>query len=132
MNEIGLTKDDPRDLTLTGGLPYFGGPWSNYSLHSIITAIDLIRNDPSLKIMIVANGGYNSKQSFGIYGMDPPNYPWRQRDDILIQQSILKDILPKPLEEANGNIKVDGYIIAYNRSGQPEKGIIIGTLETGR
>ncbi|MFX0058135.1 MAG: hypothetical protein ACFE85_10195 [Candidatus Hodarchaeota archaeon] len=132
MNEIGLSEDDPRGLTLTGGLPYFGGPWSNYSLHSIITAANLIRNDPSLKIMIVANGGYNSKQSFGIYGMDPPTYPWCHRDDTIIQQSILSDILPEPVEKANGNLKVDGYTITYDRKGQPEKGIIIGILESGR
>ncbi|MFX1444892.1 MAG: hypothetical protein ACFFHV_15885, partial [Promethearchaeota archaeon] len=31
MNEIGRTINDPRNLTITGGLPYFGGPMSNYS-----------------------------------------------------------------------------------------------------
>ena len=46
MNEIGLSIDDPRDITITGGLPYFGGPMSNYSMHAIATAVDLIRKDP--------------------------------------------------------------------------------------
>ena len=26
MNEIGIKEDDPLDLTITGGLPYFGAP----------------------------------------------------------------------------------------------------------
>ena len=28
-DEIGLDIDDPRNLTVTGGLPYFGGPGNN-------------------------------------------------------------------------------------------------------
>ena len=31
---LGLDGDDPRGLTLTGGLPYFGGPGNSYSLHA--------------------------------------------------------------------------------------------------
>ena len=33
--ELGLAEDDPRGLTITGGLPYFGGPGNSYVLHSI-------------------------------------------------------------------------------------------------
>ncbi|GAG54065.1 unnamed protein product, partial [marine sediment metagenome] len=101
MNEIGLSVDDPRDFTLTGGLPYFGGPMNNYSMHAIIEAVNLIRENPSKKIMVVANGGYNTKQSFGIYGTEPPVIPWDERDDSEIQQSIFSKSLPDPIEDAN-------------------------------
>jgi acetyl-CoA C-acetyltransferase len=33
--EMGIPQDDPRGLTVTGGLPYFGGPGNNYVTHSI-------------------------------------------------------------------------------------------------
>ncbi|GAH08474.1 unnamed protein product, partial [marine sediment metagenome] len=66
MNEIGIKEDDSRDLTLTGGLPFFGTPLSNYSLHAVINTVDSIRSNPSLKVMIIANGGLNTKQSIGI------------------------------------------------------------------
>ena len=33
--ELGLSLDDPRGLTVTGGLPYAGGPGNNYAMHSI-------------------------------------------------------------------------------------------------
>ncbi len=32
---VGWATDDPRGLTLTGGLPFFGGPGNSYSLHGI-------------------------------------------------------------------------------------------------
>ena len=44
--------------------------------------------------MIIANGGYNTKQSIGIYGNSPPKEEWGNRDDSKIQESILKKILP--------------------------------------
>ena len=32
---LGIALDDPRGLTVTGGLPYFGGPGNNYTTHAI-------------------------------------------------------------------------------------------------
>ncbi|MFN4116850.1 MAG: hypothetical protein ACK4F7_10190, partial [Inhella sp.] len=34
---LGLSADDPRGLTVTGGLPYFGGAGNNYSMHAFAT-----------------------------------------------------------------------------------------------
>lgn len=127
--EIGLSEDDPRDLTVAGGLPYFGGPWNNYSMHSIIASVDLIRKNPSLKIMVVANGGYNTKQSFGIYGKRPPVKQWEERAENKIQQAILSKALSNPIEKANGQLSVESYTIFYDRVGSPEHVIVIGHLE---
>ncbi|GAG77354.1 unnamed protein product, partial [marine sediment metagenome] len=102
MKELGIKEDDPRDLTLTGGLPFFGTPLSNYSLHAIINTVESIRTNPSLRVMVIANGGFNTKQSIGIYGTKPPIIPWGVRDDSKTQESILKKILPEPVEKANG------------------------------
>jgi len=113
-NELGIKEDDPRPLSITGGLPFFGGPWSNYSLHAIVSAVYLIRKNPLLKVMVIANGGYNTKQSFEI------------------QHSILARQLQKPIEQANGNLTIDGYTITYDRTGIPKQGIVIGTLENNR
>jgi len=132
MKELGITDDDPRDLTLTGGLPFFGTPLSNYSLHAIINTVNSIREKPSLKIMVIANGGYNTKQSIGIYGTERPKIPWGARDDSKIQDSIFKEILPEPIEKANGKFIVNGYSIIYERSGELKRGVAIGTLENGR
>jgi acetyl-CoA C-acetyltransferase len=131
MKEIGISEIDPRDLTLTGGLPYFGGPWSNYSLHAIATAIEKIQKNPQLKIMVVANGGYNTKQSFGIYGKSPPAIPWNAEDSEgrqKIQEGILKNFLEDPIEKANGKLTGEGYTITYNRDQQPMEGIVIGKI----
>jgi len=131
IKELGIKEGDPRDLTVTGGLPYFGSPLSNYSLHAIINTVELIRADPSLKIMVIANGGYNTKQSIGIYGSKPPKEDWGVRDDSKIQESILAQTLPEPIEQANGTLTIDGYSIIYDRSEQPKRGVLVGTHVDG-
>jgi len=129
--ELGINEDDPRDLTVTGGLPFFGTPLSNYSLHAIINTVEKIRTNPSLKVMVIANGGYNTKQSIGIYGTEPSKIPWGVRDDSKIQQSIFEKALPEPVEKVNGKLTVDGYSIFYHRTGYPIRGVVVGTLENG-
>ncbi|MHA1149393.1 MAG: hypothetical protein ACTSR8_14245 [Promethearchaeota archaeon] len=129
--EIGISKDDPRDLTITGGLPFFGGPFSSYTLLSIVTAVDMIRKKNKLKIMITSNGAYNTKHSIGIYGNCPPKEPWDQRDDTAIQLSIYNKALPEPTEIANGQFTVEGYTFIYDKTGQPTEGIMIGYIQDG-
>jgi acetyl-CoA C-acetyltransferase len=129
MNEIGIQEDDSRQLTLTGGLPYFGGPWSNYSLHAIVKAIKKIQQQNNLKIMVVANGGYNSKQSFGIYGNNPPKIPWNDHTFEHLQGEILKKSLKDPVEKANGQMTVEAYTLSYNRDQVPKEGIAIGKVD---
>ena len=131
IKELGIKQDDPRELTVTGGLPYFGTPLSNYSLHAIINTVELIRTDSSLKVMVIANGGYNTKQSIGIYGTKPPTKEWGVRDDSKIQKSILKKSLPEIVEKVDGKLTVEGYSIIYDRTGQPKRGVLVGSLENG-
>jgi acetyl-CoA C-acetyltransferase len=129
--EVGIPEDDERDLSVTGGLPFFGGPGSNYSMHAVATIVELIRKDRSLKAMVTANGWFLTKHSIGIYGGFPPAYPWEDRDDSATQHSIDAKALPKPLEKASGTLMVEAYVIRHDSAGRPEKGTVIGRLEDG-
>ena len=128
-NEIGLSEEDPRNLTLTGGLPFFGAPFNNYSMHAIVTAIERIYKKPSSFLMITANGGYNDKQSIGIYGKKPPILSWNELSVDSIQKSINDEALAEPITMANGMLTIEAYTIYYNRKGEPTSGLAIGNLE---
>ncbi len=131
LNEIGLNMDDPRGLTITGGLPYFGAPLNNYSMHAIVTAVEHIREKPSTKAFVAAQGGINTKHSFCIYGNEPSDSIWGERDDSGIQEEILSKALPEPVKKASGNLRIDAYAIHYNRNGNPELGTVTGMLDSG-
>lgn len=129
---LGLATDDPRGLSVTGGLPYFGGPGNNYSLHAIAAITDKIRSNPKLKAMITANGWYNSKQSVGIYGATPPGNRWEYRDDSSMQREIERQELPLPVEKASGPLTIEAYMIRHDAAGAPERGTVIGRIADGR
>ena len=40
---LGVPSDGSRPLTVTGGLPYFGGAGNNYALHAIATMVQRLR-----------------------------------------------------------------------------------------
>ncbi|MEJ0064125.1 MAG: hypothetical protein WDM85_00845 [Caulobacteraceae bacterium] len=46
-DELGLRPDDPRGLTVTGGLPFFGGAGNNYSMHAIASMARWLRRIPA-------------------------------------------------------------------------------------
>ncbi len=129
---IGISEDDPRDLTVTGGLAHFGGPGNNYTMHAIASVVERIRRDRRLKAMVTANGWYNSKHAIGIYGAEPPDHPWEERDDSAAQKAINAEALPAPVERADGILTVESYIIRYDQDGQAERATVIGHLKDGK
>ena len=131
IREIGILENDTRDITLTGGLPFFGGPFNSYSLHAIVSAVNRIRDNPCQKIMVQANGGINTKQSVGIYGSGPSANPWSGRDDLAVKNSIIGKAMPEPANKAEGKFTVEGYTIFFDRQGKPEKCVTVGRLENG-
>ena len=48
MKEIGIADDDPRPISVTGGLPFFGGPGNNYVTHSIAEMMNVVRTQARL------------------------------------------------------------------------------------
>jgi len=130
--EIGIPEDDRRDLSVTGGLPYFGGPGNNYSMHAIATVVERIRKNRALKAMVTANGFYLTKQAIGIYGGQRPSDPVYGGETSALQASIDALALPEPLERADGEMTVEAYVIRHDQKGEPEKGTVIGRLEDGR
>ena len=69
---LGVRLDDHRGLTVTGGLPYFGGPGNDYAMHSIAAMVDVLRTDPGSKGLVTALGWYITKHSMGVYSTEPP------------------------------------------------------------
>ena len=129
---IGIPENDPRSLTVTGGLASFGGPGNNYTMHAIASVVDRIRHDRRLKAMVTANGWYNSKHAIGIYGAEPPDCPWEDRDDSAVQKTIDAEALPEPIERAEGILTIEAYMIRYDQHGRPERATAIGRLQDGR
>lgn len=125
--EIGVAEDDPRGLTVTGGLPFFGGPGNSYVMHSISEMMRRVRGRPGSFGLVTANGNYITKHSFGVYSTTPTEGRWTRQDPAVLQRQL--DALPKaPLvEAANGPATIETYDIMYGKS-EPDFGIVMGRL----
>ena len=127
-DEMNISLDDHRGLTITGGLPYFGGPGNNYVTHSIAEMINKVRAKPGIKGLVTANGNYITKQSAGIYSTEPTSKPFAPKNPSIYQNEINSQKGPPFIEFANGNGIIETYTIMHDRSG-PSFGIIFGRLE---
>ena len=129
-DEMGIPHDDPRGLTVTGGLPYFGGPGNNYVTHSIAEMMQTVRAKPGSKGLVTANGNYVTKQSAGIYSTEPTGKPFAPKDPKIYQAEIDADKGPLVTEVANGSGTIETYTVMHDRKG-PSFGILFGRLGDG-
>ncbi len=129
--EMGIPLDDPRGLTITGGLPYFGGPGNNYVTHSIAEMMNRVRAAPGSFGLVTANGNYVTKQSAGIYSTTPPETVFAPRDPALYQAVIDHDRGPVVAEVAEGSATIETYTVMHDRKG-PTYSVLLGRLDDGR
>jgi acetyl-CoA C-acetyltransferase len=126
--ELGISEDDPRGLTVTGGLPYFGGAGNNYVMHSIVTMTDKLRKAPGKFGLCTANGWYVTKHSAGIYSTTPKEGGWKREDPKSYQKDIDAMAHPRVEDKPSGKAKVETYTIVTDRRGK-RFGLIVGRLE---
>jgi acetyl-CoA C-acetyltransferase len=111
--ELGLSRDDSRPLTVTGGLPFFGGAGNNYSMHAIATMVRRLRDDRGAYGLVGANGGYLSKYSVGIYSARPTE--WRGLDSRELQSEIDTFAAPAMAAADLNQGVIETYTIDYGR-----------------
>ena len=124
----GLAVDDPRGLTLTGGLPYFGGPGNSYSLHAIASMVDRLRAAPEQYGLVLANGGFLSKEAVGIYAAQPP-IDWKPVDSSDLGSAIAADPVPA-IADGPATIRVETYTVGFAK-GAAARGYVIGRTAEG-
>ncbi len=126
VNELGIP--DGRQLTSTGGLPFFGGPLNNYVMHGIASLVEILRANPGDLGMVHANGGYTTKQAFGVYGTAAPLKPFEMVDvqaDVDATPSRGVDTAP------DGEGTIEAYVLPWDGDG-PSHAIITAIMSDGR
>jgi len=124
---MGIAPDDPRGLTLTGGLPFFGGAGNNYSMHAVAETITQMRNLPGQFGLVGANGGILSKYSVGVYSTAPVE--WTPDRSAQLQAQVAGWPTQAVTETADGAGTVETYTVRRD-DGRPT-GIVIGRLDDG-
>jgi len=128
---LGLADDDPRGVTVTGGLPYHGGAGSNYMTHSIATMADVLRRDPGSYGLVSGVGMHMTKHVYGIYCSEPGDLT--PPDQAAVQRGVDAEHPPRPIVPAHdGDAAVAAYSVIHGRDGRPETGVLVCDVPAGR
>ena len=129
---FGIALDDPRGLTVTGGLPYFGGPGNNYMTHGIATMADKLLTIGGLGVCS-SPGGFMTKHGITLLGAEPPLDGFRRGDTEADQAVIDASALTVAVDEAiDGDAEIVANTVRYAADGTVEGAPMIGVLADGR
>jgi acetyl-CoA C-acetyltransferase len=123
---LGLAIDDWRGYTVTGGLPFHGGPGSGYMLHSIATSVELLR-DQTGPALVTGIGMHMQKHVAAIYSTTPGFVAIPD-----LQAEVDRRQPRQPLIDSyEGPAAVAAYTVAHDREG-PQVGLVVLDVPGGR
>lgn len=120
---LGLAPDRP--LTLTGGLGFAGAPIANAVGQSLAAMVPCVRQGGWA--LVHGNGGYATKQSFGIFHAEPPADGFA---DVDVQDRVDLDPRPALAPGWSGSVTVEAATVLYDRDG-PERAVAATLDATG-
>jgi len=126
LDALGIGEDDGRAVTQTGGLPYHGGPGSNYMTHALAAMVETLRREPGSYGMTSGVGMHMQKHAYGVWSTDPGS-------------GVVADPAPpvaaaEPLAivaAPQGSATVATYSVLHGRDGGPERALLICDLPGG-
>ncbi|QYG94600.1 acetyl-CoA acetyltransferase [Iamia sp. SCSIO 61187] len=115
--ELGLGLE--RQLTVTGGLSFAGGPWNDYVSHSIATMAEVLRADAGSVGLVTANGGYLTKHAFGVYSTTPPPRGRFAHRDCQAEVDAVGSV--DLVADHEGAVRIEAATVMHDRDGKPEQ-----------
>ena len=123
---LGLTLD--RDLTVTGGMPFAGGPYNNYVLQATCRAAELMRAGRGRTALVSSVSGVLTKQGFGAWSIEPG----AEFVHVDVSQQVASQARAlEVLDSYSGAGRVAGFTVLHGR-GQAPRGVAVVTTPTGQ
>ncbi|RJL26591.1 acetyl-CoA acetyltransferase [Bailinhaonella thermotolerans] len=120
----GLSPADPRGVTVTGGLPYAGGPGSAYVLHSTAAMAGRLRAAGGHGL-VTGVGMHMTKHAYAVWSTEPGGSGEYSAEPVHRAE-------PVPIRDVyEGPAGVVAYTVAHGRDGAPEVGLLAVELPGG-
>ena len=124
MEAVGMQLGDPRGVTLTGGLPYAGGPANNYVTHSIAAMTQRLRDHAGQFGMTTGLGWYFTKHAAALYNLVRPKNGFKYE---VFKEPPRGSVVA--IENPEGAASIETYTVEHDRSGEPSTAIVVGRLD---
>lgn len=124
----GLGVDGGRDLTVTGGMSFAGGPFNNYALQAMAETAERLRDGAGATGLVSSVSGLYTKQGFTVLGTAPPARPFAALD---VTAEVDRREPPRPVDpSATGAGTIAAATVLYDR-GAPERAVAVVDLPGG-
>ncbi len=123
MHELGIAPD--RDLTITGGMPFAGGPFNNYVLHATCRLAALLRQGRGRNGLVSSVSGVLTKQGFGLWATEPgpDGFVFKDVSDETARVTGTKDVV----QDFQGHGIVAGYTVVHEK-GLPRRALVLADV----
>jgi acetyl-CoA C-acetyltransferase len=123
--ELGVSLD--RQLTVTGGMTFAGGPLNNYVLQSTAAMARVLRDEPGSVGFVTSVSGMLTKQGFSLWSTRPPASPFGFAD--VTDELRPTDVRRSEVAEHDGDSTVVGHTVQYDREGPVR---VVAVVDTDR
>jgi acetyl-CoA C-acetyltransferase len=125
--ELGIPE--ARELTVTGGMAFAGGPLNNFVLQALVRMAQVLRADPGSAGMVNAVSGILTKQGVSLWSTEPAPGPFRFED---VTAEAARDTEAVTLADAAaGPARVASYTVLFEGEA-PSRTVLLCDLEDGR
>ena len=132
MDSLGLAFDDPRPMTVTGGLACFGGPGNNYCTHAIAAMVERLRAGDDKVGYVSGLSMAAAKHSASIFSTDRQRIAAADGAAPEIPLAVGNDTNPEIVDAPDSGGIIETYTVSFNRENQPEASRMIVRLDDGR
>lgn len=114
-------------LTVTGGLPYHGGPGSNYATHALAAMTARLRAHPGDLGLVSGVSMHMTRHAYGLWSTTPGPFTPCDRD--ALASAVARDQEVAPITETGaGPSRVAAYSVLHGSNGAPEWGALVCDL----
>ena len=118
--ELGLPAT--IDWTVTGGMPFAGGPLNNFVLQSTARMVEMLRQSPGSNALISSVSGLMTKQSFAVWSSAAADRGFQFED---VTEAVRAELAACEIAE---NYRGDGCILGYTvlyQGAQPQRAVAV-------
>ena len=118
--ELGIAESG--DLTVTGGMTFYGGPLNNYVLQSTATLAARLRQHPDDLGLVTSVSGMITKPGAALWSGRPPAQPFAALD---VTAAALEATETRPLDpDATGPATIVAATVVHDR-GEPARAVAV-------
>jgi acetyl-CoA C-acetyltransferase len=127
LEEFGLNLN--RDVSVTGGMTFGGGPLNNFALQATVKMAQLLRKNPAETGLVTTVSGLLTKQACALWSANPGVREWSCADvtDQVREQSDVCEVV----SNYTGKGSVAGYTVLHQGS-DPWRAVAVFDLPDGQ